>query len=100
MQVEEAGALWSNTPSYVQVIVVLDRPIWPEHFFDVVCPGSFIPELWVTRYPAAAGYSGADLCGITGFVCGKPAEEMSSMRESSIVRATLAQLDEIFEVSE
>lgn len=80
----------------LQVIIVLDRRIWPEDFFDVVCPAGFFPEFWVTRYPAEAGYDGPDRFGITGFACGHRAEKMSGMRQAALVRATLAQLDEIF----
>lgn len=82
--------------SAVQVILALDRPIWPDGFFDVVCPGGFFPEFWVTRYPAEPGYEGPQLFGITGFACGERAERMADMREAALVRATLAQLDEIF----
>lgn len=80
----------------LQVIVALERPIWPEGFFDVVCPGCFIPEFWVTEYPREAEYRGPNLYGITGFACGKKAEQLSGMRESALVIATLAQLDELF----
>ena len=80
----------------MQVIVVLDRPIWPVDFFDVVCPGSLFPELWVTRYPADADKVGVRLFGLTAFACGRRAEEMSRMRESAIILGLLRQLDVIF----
>ena len=79
-----------------QVIIVLDRPIWPEGFFDVVCPGSFLPELWVTSYPPEAGYEGPSLHGIIGFACGLKADQISGMREAAVIQATLGQLDEMF----
>jgi len=79
-----------------QVIIVLDRPIWPEGFFDVVCPGSFLPELWVTTYPPARGYAGPPLYGIIGFACGLKADQIGGMREAAVVQASLSQLDEMF----
>ena len=26
--------------------------MWPDGFWDAICPGAFLPELWVTSYPA------------------------------------------------
>lgn len=75
---------------------MLDSPIWPDGFFDVVCPDSFFPELWVTRYPPDADKADLQHFGITAFACGHKAEQISSMRESSVVLALLRQLDEIF----
>lgn len=80
----------------LQVIVVLDKPIWPPDFFDVICPGSFFPELWVTHYPADAGKADSQLFGIIAFACGHKADQISKMRDSSVVLALLRQLDEIF----
>ena len=79
----------------LQVIVVLDKPIWPPEFFDVICPGSFFPELWVTQYPAN-GKTDIQLYGIIGFACGHKADQISKMRDSSVVLALLRQLDEVF----
>ena len=80
-----------------QVILAFSKPFWPEGFFDVVCPDCFIPEFWVTAYPATstdpatAGHS----C-MTGFVAGARAEGMSAMSHTSIILKSLAQLDQIF----
>ena len=82
----------------LQVIVVLDKPIWPPDFFDVVCPGSFFPELWVTQYPADAGKENLKLFCLVAFACGHRAEQISKMRESSVILTLLRQLDEIFGV--
>ena len=80
----------------LQVVLVLDKPIWPQDFFDVVCPGSFFPELWVTRYPPDADKAELQLFSIVAFACGHKAEQISKMRDSSVVLALLRQLDEIF----
>ena len=55
-----------------------------------------MPELWVTRYPVEGKNTGLELFGITGFVCGHRADEISKMREPSVVLAMLRQLDEVF----
>ena len=84
-----------STICSLQVIIAFERPIWPDGFFDVVCPGCFIPEFWVTTYPATSKL-GPQLYGIIGFATGKRAEKMSQMQEGAIVQATLAQLDQMF----
>ena len=79
----------------LQVVIILDRQIWPDDFFDVVCLGSFIPEFWIVE-PADRRASANKTFGIVGFVAGRSAEEMSKMDESAIVSRTLQQLDDIF----
>lgn len=79
------------------MIIVLSKPIWPEGFFDVICPGCLIPEFWVTTYPAGKeSREMRPLHGIIGFACGSKAEQLSCMPDSAKIRASLAQLDEIF----
>lgn len=52
--------------------------------------------MWVTRYPADPDKALEHLYGITAFACGLKAEEISGMRESSVVLAALRQMDEMF----
>ena len=63
----------------MQVILAFNRPFWPAQFFDVVCTDCFIPEFWVTSYPATAQNS-SNLHSMVGFIAGKKAEDLSSMR--------------------
>lgn len=35
----------------VQVILAFSEPFWPGDFFDVVCPGGFMHEYWVSKPP-------------------------------------------------
>ncbi|CAK0783395.1 hypothetical protein CVIRNUC_006594 [Coccomyxa viridis] len=79
----------------VKVILAFSRPFWPAHFFDVVCTDCFIPEFWVTSYPATAQDS-SNLHSMVGFIAGKKAEDLSSMRHSNIILNALKQLDQIF----
>ncbi len=37
----------------VKVLLAFKEPCWPTGLWDAVCPGAFLPELWVTSYPAA-----------------------------------------------
>lgn len=80
----------------LQVVIVLDEQIWPDDFFDVVCPGGFIPEFWVVDRHATQASEKRPLFGIVGFVAGLRAEAMKHMREAAIISNTLTQLDEIF----
>ncbi len=81
----------------MQVILAFSRPFWPAEFFDVVCTGCFMPEFWVTEYPATSSDPAtAGLCCITGFVAGAAAEEMSQLSQTTVVTRSLAQLDQIF----
>eukprot|EP00891_Asterochloris_glomerata_P008389 jgi/Astpho2/8389/e_gw1.00122.39.1_t len=77
----------------IKVILVFSKPFWPPDFFDVVCTDCFIPEFWVTTYPTAGGES---LLCMTGFAAGTRAEEMSKMRQGTVILKTLAQLDQMF----
>ena len=43
-----------------KVMLGFTRRFWPEGLFDVVCAGAYLPELWVTEFPAESGG------GITG----------------------------------
>ena len=75
-------------------MIVLDKQIWPDGFFDVVCPGGFVPEFWVIE-DQKSKQSVEEHC-IVGFIAGKKAESLSRVSEASIVSKSLAQLDEIF----
>lgn len=39
--------------SAVKVLLAFRVPCWPTGLWDAVCPGAFLPELWITSYPAA-----------------------------------------------
>ena len=78
-----------------QVILAFSRPFWPEQFFDVICTDCFIPEFWVTSYPATAQDS-STLHSMVGFIAGKKAEVLSSMPHSDIILNALKQLDQIY----
>ena len=77
-------------------MIVLDQQIWPSDFFDVVCPGGFIPEFWVLDEQQSRPSQLRKQFAIVGFAAGLKAEQMSCMSEASIVNKTLAQLDDIF----
>ncbi|CAL8464484.1 g4019 [Coccomyxa elongata] len=85
----------------MKVILAFSRPFWPADFFDVVCTDCFMPEFWVTEYPATCSDPAtAGLCCITGFVAGAAAEEMSRLSQTTVVTRSLAQLDRIFGTAE
>ena len=88
----------------MQVVLAFTRAIWPQDFFDVICPDNFIPEFWVTTHtvaklskalPPTQGV-GAFQHVIVGFVAGSKADAISSMSEDEIIRRSLSQLDDIF----
>lgn len=81
----------------MQVILAFSQPFWPAGFFDVVCTDCFMPEFWVTHYPATSSDPAtAGLCCITGFVAGARAKDMSHLSQTTVVTQSLAQLDQIF----
>lgn len=106
-----------------QVIMMFAQPFWPAAFFDVVCTDSFIPEFWVTTpmltppltpcqpQPASmhTGLQEVDKSQhaqqqsaeppvhcMVGFVAGSKAEEVSKLRQNSVIIKTLSQLDQMF----
>ncbi|KAK9856419.1 hypothetical protein WJX84_007168 [Apatococcus fuscideae] len=111
----------------IKVILAFSQPFWPEDFFDVVCPGGFMHEYWVSKPPPSMqpsasqpppedhdksdwfqpptpslhqSPSGTSSHRSTAPSSSPPdasaSEEMSGMRGSAIIRAALAQLDQIF----
>lgn len=102
----------------VQVIMMFAQPFWPDGFFDVVCTDSFIPEFWVTDPPLtpsqpqpasattalqdvdkpqhAQQEQSAPVHCMVGFVAGSRAEEISKLRQNSVIIKTLSQLDQMF----
>ena len=100
--------------------MIFAQPFWPDGFFDVVCTDSFIPEFWVTDPPltasqpqpaaAHAGLQDVDrpqhaqqqqsaeppVHCMVGFVAGSRAEEISKLRQNSVIIKTLSQLDQMF----
>ncbi|EIE19221.1 amine oxidase [Coccomyxa subellipsoidea C-169] len=81
----------------VKVIFAFSWPFWPTGFFDVVCTDSFMPEFWVTEYPATSSDPAtAGLCCMVGFVAGARAEEISHLSQTAVITRSLAQLDHIF----
>ncbi|KAL3134987.1 hypothetical protein ABBQ32_007941 [Trebouxia sp. C0010 RCD-2024] len=102
----------------IKVIMMFAQPFWPDGFFDVVCTDSFIPEFWVTDPPltpshsqrasATTGLQDVDKLHhaqqqqstpvhcMVGFVAGSRAEEISKLRQNSVIIQTLSQLDEMF----
>ncbi len=40
--------------SAVKLLLAFCEPFWPAGLWDAVCPGAFLPEVWVTSYPPAA----------------------------------------------
>ena len=51
-----------------------EKPIWPEGFFDAVCPDCYLPELWVLRPDGAPEVPGRANHFVTGFVAGDRAD--------------------------
>ncbi|KAK9802009.1 hypothetical protein WJX73_010413 [Symbiochloris irregularis] len=82
----------------IKVILAFNGPFWPEELFDVVCVDCFIPEFWVTSYPATepSSPSSAGLRAMVGFVTGQRAVDASHLSEAEIVERTLSQLDSMF----
>lgn len=82
----------------MQVILAFRRPFWPEKLFDVVCVDCFIPEFWVTSYPAtdSCKTSSTGRHAMVGFVTGQRAVDASRLSVAQIVRRTLQQLDRMF----
>ena len=37
----------------VKILLAFREPCWPSGLWDAVCPGGFLPELWITSYPPA-----------------------------------------------
>lgn len=42
----------------VKLLLGFRTAVWPERFWDAVCPGAFLPEVWVTSYPTASSAPG------------------------------------------
>ncbi|KAL0045848.1 hypothetical protein WJX82_006614 [Trebouxia sp. C0006] len=99
----------------IKVIMMFAQPFWPEGFFDVVCTDSFIPEFWVTPPPAyshqheketksfqhasqspTSDYPQAGSSQQAAAQDGSKAEEISKLRQNSVVLKTLSQLDDMF----
>lgn len=82
----------------IKVFCVFSERVWPEGFFDVICPGAFVPEFWVTPHTRTtdceASASGEHV--ITAFLAGKAADHAKVLTRDEIVRRTIAQLDEMF----
>ena len=88
----------------IKVILSFAQPFWPDDFFDAICPGCFVPEFWVKRPPARRHFD-KDKDGsdhflsphvVTGFLCGRFAQEAQALGERETVRKALEQLDEMF----
>lgn len=82
----------------VKVFLIFRHRFWPESFWDACCPFGFLPEVWATEYDsqgrAETGAAGG--AAIVGFACAERAERIAAMPEEEVVRASLAQLDEMF----
>lgn len=37
----------------IKILLTFSRQFWPEGMYDVICPDSFVPELWMLRYDNA-----------------------------------------------
>ena len=89
----------------IKVILSFAEPFWPDDFFDAVCPGCFVPEFWVKKPPARRHFEGKERDNedhslsphvVTGFLCGRFAQEAQALGERETVRKALEQLDEMF----
>ncbi|KAG2490106.1 hypothetical protein HYH03_011412 [Edaphochlamys debaryana] len=79
----------------LKIIINFSRKFWPDNMYDVVCPGSFIPEFWMlTKTPtdptAATPYT------VVGFLAGDRTQAVASMGDTEAQRRFLEQLDAIF----
>lgn len=96
----------------IKVILSFSKPFWPEDFFDALCPGCFVPEFWVKSPPAkkhfnnnsdgSSNSSSSDASSlsphvVTGFLCGRFAQEAQALGEEETVMRALEQLDEMFQ---
>lgn len=83
----------------IKLMLTFGRRVWPEDFFDAVCPGSPVPEWWVKRYPVQDGDdppSPLPTHAITGFLCGTFAERVRAAGRDAALAGALAQLDAMF----
>jgi hypothetical protein len=103
----------------MKIVLTFAATVWPADFFDAVCPGCFVPEWWVTRYPAAAAAAAArgdeaesaaapaspsssspptppPPHAITGFLCGAFADAALAAGPAATLAAAQAQLDAMF----
>lgn len=78
-----------------QVLLGFNDKFWPEKLYDVVCPGGFIPEFWMTTYPASNPKATARH-NVTCFFAGERADEIGRMPQKEAVQKCLEELDRVF----
>ena len=93
------GRIRMSTAS--KVILSFRRPFWPDGFFDACCMHAFLPELWVTTYPATAAKAEgtAEVEGqavVVGFVAGERAVALEALADAEVIARALQQLDAMF----
>mmetsp|Transcript_22540 Transcript_22540/g.67106 ORF Transcript_22540/g.67106 Transcript_22540/m.67106 type:complete len:180 (+) Transcript_22540:216-755(+) len=79
----------------VKIFASFTRRFWPENMYDVICPESFVPEMWMLRYPETERGCGQPY-QITAFLAGERADRASNMTEAAALSSFLAQLDDMF----
>jgi len=83
----------------IKVFLVFKERFWPKELFDVICPGAFVPEMWITKHTPTKS---ASQCAkgehmITCFLAGKAAEAARAVSsKEELVAKCVAQLDEMF----
>jgi len=80
----------------VKLIMAFSEPFWPTGMYDVVCPGSFIPEIWMLTYPTEETNVNGATCCVVCFMAGDKARQVSAMDPQEAADRCLAQLDEMF----
>ena len=79
----------------IKVFLAFREPLWPQGFFDVICPGAFCPEFWVTPHehtPECEARAAAPHV-ITAFLSGVASERAAALPHDEIANKCVAQLD-------
>ncbi|PNH04269.1 putative polyamine oxidase 4 [Tetrabaena socialis] len=71
----------------VKLLLSFSSRFWPEDMYDVLCPGAFVPEFWMLRYPETNPGVGTPFC-IVGFIAGERADEASAIASAPASPAT------------
>jgi len=82
----------------VKISLGFSSAFWPSDLFDVVCPGCFLPEIWMIRPDGIPKSSKAGLANhlVTGFIAGDQADQLTRMSEARIIDLAVSQLDSMF----
>ncbi|CAG9459995.1 unnamed protein product [Pedinophyceae sp. YPF-701] len=91
----------------IKLILAFKDKFWPEEMYDVVCPGCFVPEIWMLEYPPERDADGRPVrpaaggtCCVVCFIAGERADQVTQMPPELAAKKCLDQLDEMFRTKE